>query len=276
MIHLQMEQNKPLWLFVKHNFLRISASEMASMLFLDPYQSRKKLFQNKTDVHYGKPLTLKFVSQAMQNGLDQEKNALDLLCLYIFNIDPLQFYDKITALKPGTIIHETEDLSCSPDAMLSCSFKSFPTFIELYGVEIKTPFSADIPQELEDISDTHYLQCQTSMLVSHVDCWLLFYYDFREPEKSTLFIVTSDHRLHEFLLKKTKEFIKKVKQGDDRDFAFRVCHKNGVGALDKKFNHDIVKKSKKKYVVKEVLNLCPSTKAPPPEEVRSPEPPASS
>src|SRR5262249_19419810 len=94
---------------------------------------------------------------------------------------------------PGTILHPTSPLCCSPDAML-IEEKNPGSY---FGLEIKVPWKK--PQQILSELPTlpHYVQVQMCLAVTDAPAWYMLYYDPAEPKESVILWVDADTEVQE-------------------------------------------------------------------------------
>lgn len=241
MFHINLEQNKPLWQLMRKitSWNHVSASEMGSVLGLNRFKSWKKLRDEKCrsaklwataernsvsveDLFEDNS----FINDAMRNGHAQEHKALEMFQRYYINkyVNELRWaMTRINFRKPGSIIWPQDNLSCSPDGVVFVHYtdpiEEDEDLIIMKGIEVKTPWKADkIPTEVIKIDLCHYLQCQTSLLVTRAHCWYLIYFDYKNPgadNQTKMFEISPDHTLWNLLRKYTEKMLSSVDQDDD-------------------------------------------------------------
>lgn len=165
MFAIKMPEN--VWRIYKQTVPRISSTELSSVLGLNKYKSRQRLFREKQSIGSAKV----FSTAAIQWGVDNEPVARDW---FLMRFDPL---DTLSWRKPSLLLDYSYPICVSPDAVG-----------ENVGLEIKCLFSRLIPPSKQDIYAEHLIQCFCCVHVIRA-WWCLFYFNVNEPEKSLLYVV---------------------------------------------------------------------------------------
>lgn len=201
------DQNGPVWDRLRNtNWKYISASEVPTIMDMNPHLSRKKIFEKKVDSKRtceGKPPLREENPEIFCSSSSKKKTTPPLNSnstnLYInpailhgrINEDfALQWYQENLIsnrfiLRPGTITNSRIFTGCSPDALIV-----FPKSNALdIGLEIKCPWKRKIPYQVDEIYEEHLVQCVASSIAliglgpwEHE--WRLMYYR-REYDKNT-------------------------------------------------------------------------------------------
>lgn len=147
----------------------VTASESSAALHLNPYLSRRSLWQQKL----GRIDRVNYEGPAIEWGKDGEEECIEMLRR---QFPSSQFY------QPGTV------LSVDPEIRLSCS----PDQVELdqnyqfRGWEIKTPFRRPIPLSPDQVYPEHRIQCLANALCFQGRGaelrWTLYYHDRLKPD----------------------------------------------------------------------------------------------
>lgn len=163
------------WHYLRKNVLKVTGSEFASVLGIDPYTSKKKLHENKVLYYNTGELPTKslFQTKIMDWGVQNEEKAYHLFQQYI-----TEKYDALYQVKTtGTWIF-TDDyrLGSTPDGLIGTKEGPSPCAV----VEIKCPFRQSPYTELLNVSpyikETHYIQMLMEMRAVDVAdgyyvCW---------------------------------------------------------------------------------------------------------
>lgn len=147
---------------------------MPALLFLSPYKSRKRLWEEWQDKHQGKK---EFISGPMQRGIDSEDNGI---AFAFFNYP----FPGFSFRRVGTVLGPNNLTSCSPDAVLLRHDDQ-----RISGLEIKTPLPHNIPKSVEELPPHHVIQVAMCIHVLAAHDWHLFYYYPEKEEKSKMFLV---------------------------------------------------------------------------------------
>lgn len=194
---LRCRQDGLVWKYFKrHNTTRISATELAPALGIGRYRSRNSVYLEKTK----RKTARDFENDAMIMGRKMEPRAIAsfarVWCTPGFNW-----------LKPGAVLDPVHPVCCSPDAMFWD-----PTTRELFGLEVKVPFSSGIPDDPDHVSIDHIMQCLMNLHITRAKKWFLYYYDWEKPHKSTAWVIYPNDLLWQNgILTEVRDFMGKVK-----------------------------------------------------------------
>jgi putative phage-type endonuclease len=184
---------------LKEEYSMISASEFGALFGVSPYTSRKAIWKKLKGV---KPKD-KYPTQATLHGKKNEGEARELFWRVY------QFHYPSRAMSPmietGTGFLQSDPRFCaSPDGLFRFGFNADSMTIK-EGLEIKCPFSRELPEKL-DWTHCHYLlQCVLGMEVFNVNKWHLFFY---KGDKYAWFAIHRNKAFFESQLKpKLDEFI---------------------------------------------------------------------
>lgn len=181
MFMLRTGQKSPLWSYFKGNSMRISSTEMSSVLHCNPRLSKKKLFLQKTK-KVPKPDSSNLMP--IQHGVYYEPVAREKV------YDKLKHLYRLTL--PGCILDPSSPLCCSPDGVLFHKGNN-----RMMGLELKCPFlSKNFPQSKDEIKTAYLIQCFVCLHVSRADGWLLAFYD-SESDRAECYEISPDSGLWE-------------------------------------------------------------------------------
>lgn len=221
MLQLLLPQSSDLWLKAKESSVmrtRISSTELSSVLHLNRFKSKNRLWQEKTK----KKKRESFYSLSAQRGIDLEPVAI---CEALEWIDPTRtVFTKI--LRPGIVFDPWSNMCCSPDAL-----------IPPYGLEVKVP--NEVPKTLDQIQDKYVLQVFCSIHVTKFQGWYLFFLDYVDSTKSSLFFFQPNWDLWKNeILKESELFLESVRENrppkrksqNDRKFGESIVNRIKQGA----------------------------------------------
>jgi hypothetical protein len=176
MFMLRTSQKSPLWSYFKSNSLRISSTEMSSVLHCNPRLSKKKLFLQKT----------KKILKPDSSGLLPIQHGV-----YYEPVAREKLFDRVKhrfrLFLPGCILDPSSPLCCSPDGVFVDRVNG-----DIMGLELKCPFlSKNFPSSKEDIKTAYLIQCFVCLHVSRADCWLLAFYD-SESDRVSCYEISPD------------------------------------------------------------------------------------
>jgi len=197
MLQALTPQNSMLWKkFKELTTNRVSSTEVASVLHMNPFKSRRYLFKQKT--RQLKPEH--WVSDSALNGLYQEQFAMEYL-------KKNTIFKKFDFKRPGLVLGQQYALCASPD--LYCPKEKF-------GIEIKSLDTRAIPEKPEDVYLEHIIQCLVCCSVFQVTHWYLFYYNWRNIELSSCFLVAmDDYDFDSMVWPEVYNFLKDVQNMDE-------------------------------------------------------------
>jgi len=177
---INLNQSSEEWLRWREN--RITATNAASIMGLNPWQSRLELWQEKT-LGWSKEPTLKEIER-MADGTRLEPFARDAFCKEIG-----------AEFLPACI--ENEDYS-----FLAASFDGITSDYE-HAVEIKCGKKAFILAQCDDMQSFTYAQIQHQIMVADLE--FIYYYCFNGSE-GILNTVVKDNEFIDRMLAKEIEF----------------------------------------------------------------------
>lgn len=184
----------------------VSSTEMSSVLHCNPNKSRKKLYKEK------RKLIRRFHvdNEATRHGNFYEPYAIMWACNYP------QFYKwslRTNTLdsKLGIMVDNVAPLCCSPDAL----FLNMETR-EIRGLEVKCPYSREIPLVAEDVDRQYIVQALVCALCFKLREWYLLYYNANKPEKSSFWKISIlDDSIFYTLKQEAEVFLNQVEQEND-------------------------------------------------------------
>lgn len=198
---------------LKEEYSMISASEFGALFGVSPYLSKKAIWKKLK----GKPQKDKYPTEATKHGKNKEAEARDLFWRVYHDHFPSRLMYPM--IETGTGFLQSDPRFCaSPDGLFKWIpeknwkhpdvFDSFAIIKE--GLEIKCPFSKELPQQL-DWNHCHFLlQCVLGMEVFNVDKWHLFFY---KDGSYSWFAIHRNKAFFESQLKpKLDEFLKMEKE----------------------------------------------------------------
>jgi putative phage-type endonuclease len=160
---------------IKEDYCMISASEFGALFGVSPYMSKKALWKKLKGI---KPKA-KQSTFATEHGKKHEGTARELFWdVYKHHYSQRLFSPLV---ETGTGFLQSDPRFCaSPDGLLAWTPIGWTRGAEYKltkeGLEIKCPFSRELPSKL-DWNHCHYLlQCVLGMEVFDVDKWHLFFY----------------------------------------------------------------------------------------------------
>lgn len=169
MLGLASRQNSALWEWLRDDPDSVSASDVAKVVFADPFKSRRKFYQEKKKGVKSEPDFNPFSWAIKEAGHRNEERAFQM---YIdWNHIPGRFYRQ-----PGTVSRPDKfRIRCSPDMF---EFDEHQNLIR--GVEFKSPVMRDLPTIPARIYHEHIIQCiACSIVIRGLDCqwhsWRLVY-----------------------------------------------------------------------------------------------------
>lgn len=105
-------------------------------------------------------------------------------------------------IKPAIVMDWEDPVCCSPDAMFHLE-----GYDKLFGLEVKTPYSRQLPSKPEDVQMEHLLQCFACLQICRANEWFLFYYSVSLDE-GVLFSVLPDKDLwKEEIVPRVRKFL---------------------------------------------------------------------
>lgn len=207
----------------------ISASEFGALFGVSPYMSRKAIWKKLKGV---KPKE-KQPTEATQHGKKHEAQARELFWRVYRDHYPTRQMSPM--VETGTGFLQSDPRFCaSPDGLFRFGFRTDQTIKE--GLEIKCPFSRELPQKL-DWNHCHYLlQCVLGMEVFQVNKWHLFFY---KDGKYAWFAIHRNQAFFESQLKpKLDEFLKMeeeppiMKKGEKQAVAEAIMNQYIIETLE--------------------------------------------
>jgi hypothetical protein len=193
-----LKQRTYLWVLAKQASEAnewISSSQAGSVVHMNKYQSKIKLWK----ILKGKEPRKNPSSDnpAIQHGNKWEQEGIEWAKLLIGRED-IEWCNPL-----GTIIDLVgHTFCCSPDAIGYPRDGMFPI-----GIEVKCPYSQNIPETVEEINPSHLIQAFVCMMITQATQWYLFYYSPTEKEKSTLWSVSPSEKFWAHLHDAAKEML---------------------------------------------------------------------
>jgi putative phage-type endonuclease len=157
---------------LKEEYSMISASEFGALFGVSPYTSRKAIWKILNGIKDRKD---KFPTEATKHGKNKEAEARELFWRVYKDHYPSRSITPLDEGKGTGFLHSDPRFCASPDAVFRFGFAPEQMTIK-EGLEIKCPFSKELPDKL-DWTHCHYLlQCVLGMEVFDVKKWHLFFY----------------------------------------------------------------------------------------------------
>jgi len=180
---------------------------MSSLLGVNPYKSKMKLWREKNGLEQEKEEF--FGSYALERGVALEEDALR----QALSSFPSLLEGKI-ALQVGLIYGPGEVggppmLACSPDLVLLGGDLEQPL---ISGIEAKVPLAHNIPKQVKELAPAHVVQVAMRLCCLDADEWYLFYYypggeEEKKGGEMYRFRPRHDRRLWDFFLNRTRVFL---------------------------------------------------------------------
>jgi YqaJ-like viral recombinase domain len=163
MYSLLSTQGSFLWRMFRLSKMRISSSELASLLDVAHYKSKYSLIKEKSFSDFDR-MANDSTSVAIRHGQMYEMMSIGRAKKIL---DP---EDSFVWKRVGSVIDRKAKVACSPDAVF-WNEKNF------FGLEVKTPYSKKLPETVSQILPEHILQCLSSIHVVKAHSWFLFYFE---------------------------------------------------------------------------------------------------
>lgn len=167
-----LKQKSSLWERVKRVSEKkewISSSQAASVLYMHKYQSKQKLWR----ILKGKEQRIaQDWNPAIEHGNKWEETAIR---------EAKRYLPEASWVRPGIVFDPFSSFCCSPDAVGIVKRDS-----SLFGLEVKCPFSREVPKTLDQVDRAHIIQSFVCCMIMGATHWYLFYYDPRDKEARSL------------------------------------------------------------------------------------------
>lgn len=209
MFSLILEQSSQLWELYKRNNPAVSATEISSVIHMNPYKSRRALYLEKT----GRKSARTFTNEAMENGKKQEPAAIHWLGWH--------YWRRFMVVRPGIVLHpDYPCAACSPDALITDSVAvegAGEVEDSYFGLEVKCPWTNPIPQQPDEISAAHILQAFYCLHLCQARYWILYYFDWENPQHtgSRMYLILPDVDIFNKLYVAAQEFMAQVLKKND-------------------------------------------------------------
>jgi putative phage-type endonuclease len=214
---------------IKEEYSMISASEFGALFGLSPYISRKAIWKKLKGI---KPKE-KQPTEATLHGKKKEGEARELFWRVYKDHFPSRKMSPM--IETGTGFLQSDPRFCaSPDGLFYHG-QSLRDYIK-EGLEIKCPFTRELPSKL-DWTHCHYLlQCVLGMEVFDVNKWHLFFY---KDGKYAWFAIHRNKAFFESQLKPKLDEVLKwekeppiMKKGEKQSVAEAIMHQYTIETLE--------------------------------------------
>jgi len=201
MLGIVCEQGTSMWKMLREDCNSVAASDVAKVLYVDPFTSHRKYYMRKLQGEAEQPK-----SDYQQRMLDQG-HATEQVTAQTYMRSPLGMGHVYR--QPGTLSGRPGvPLRCSPDLM---EFDA-ETGDFVVGIEIKTLVKRLVPLEPSQVYPEHVLQCVASALVVGTNEWRLVYSQPNCPHIAVFDVSFNEQEVAPRLLPKIVEFIESVLQ----------------------------------------------------------------
>lgn len=177
---------------------RISSSQASSILHLNKYQSKRKLWR----IIQGKEQRRNQFGPQIDYGNKWEKAGIT----FCKKLIPLEKIPPIWT-RPGIVFDPSSPFCCSPDG-LGFIEKGMGESMECFGLEVKCPYTRPIPFQRGEVDTAHLIQAFTCLMITRSKYWYLFYFNpYNRVKGSTLWKIYPNEELWEFMKKEAKKLI---------------------------------------------------------------------
>jgi putative phage-type endonuclease len=217
---------------IKEEYSMISASEFGALFGVSPYISRKAIWKKLRGI---KPKD-KYPTEATKHGKNKEGEARDLFWRVYKDHFPSRVMHPM--VETGTGFLQSDPRFCaSPDGLFKWMHNTtILTDLVKEGLEIKCPFSRELPEKL-DWNHCHYLlQCVLGMEVFDVNKWHLFFFKdgkyawFAIHRNKAFFEAHLKPKLDEFLQMKQEPPV--MKKGEKQSVAEAIMNQYIIETLE--------------------------------------------